>query len=509
LAQVDSGAFKVSFGHSHSHIQCQLIRMGILGVAAYSSLTAGALAQQAGTQVQEQHPPMPLWTCTASGCVQELKSVTLDANWRWIHDKGYTSCYKDSSWNKALCPDPEACARNCQLEGVDSDQYESTYGVVSEDDGLKLEFVKKTEYGTNFGSRVYLMDDDDTYKLFKLKNREFTLTVDMARMPCGLNGAVYFVEMDKDGGGARSDGRNAAGAKYGTGYCDAQCPHDLKFVDGMSNTVRWNSTSTPPVGKYGVCCAEMDIWEANSRSTAYTPHPCSINGPSRCDGTDCGDNDSGDRYSGVCDKDGCDYNSYRMGDTQFYGRHGPFTLDSTQELTVVTQFITHDGTDSGDLVDIRRLYVQGGKVIQNSDSSIAGVRGNAITDDFCAEMKTAFGDINDFQRTGGLKSMGEALDRGMVLVMSLWDDSLANMLWLDSDYPPTADPSHPGVARGPCLATTGSPEYVRGKYPSASAKFSRVMVGTIGSTVANGHDISGDDEDEFGDNRRLNAGVHV
>ena len=24
------------------------------------------------------------------------------------------------------------------------------------------------------------------------------------------------------------------------------------------------------------CCAEMDIWEANSMATAYTPHPCNL-----------------------------------------------------------------------------------------------------------------------------------------------------------------------------------------------------------------------------------------
>ena len=33
--------------------------------------------------------------------------------------------------------------------------------------------------------------------------------------------------------------------------------------------------------------------------------------------------------------------------------------------------------------------------------------------------------------------MGGALGRGMVLVMSLWDDTDVHMLWLDSDYPPT------------------------------------------------------------------------
>jgi hypothetical protein len=41
--------------------------------------------------------------------------------------------------------------------------------------------------------------------------------------------------------------------------------------------------------------------------------------------------------------------------------------------------------------------------------------------------------------------MGEALKRGMVLVMSLWDDHEANMSWLDSNYPTDADPNTPGA----------------------------------------------------------------
>ena len=63
----------------------------------------------------------------------------------------------------------------------------------------------------------------------------------MYYMPCGLNGAVYFVEMAADGGEAaatKNGGQNRAGAKYGTGYCDAQCPHDMKFMEGKAN-VSW------------------------------------------------------------------------------------------------------------------------------------------------------------------------------------------------------------------------------------------------------------------------------
>ena len=75
------------------------------------------------------------------------------------------------------------------------------------------------------------MADDSKYEMFQLLNQEFTLDVDVSNLPCGLNGAVYFVEMDADGGMAKYP-TNKAGAKYGTGYCDAQCPHDLKFING-------------------------------------------------------------------------------------------------------------------------------------------------------------------------------------------------------------------------------------------------------------------------------------
>ena len=86
-------------------------------------------------------------------------------------------------------------------------------------------------YSTNIGSRVYLLDEDDsTYQLFKLKNQEFTFDVDMSNLPCGLNGALYFVEMAADGG---MEGNNAAGAKYGTGYCDSQFPQNITFINGL------------------------------------------------------------------------------------------------------------------------------------------------------------------------------------------------------------------------------------------------------------------------------------
>jgi cellulose 1,4-beta-cellobiosidase len=78
---------------------------------------------------------------------------------------------------------------------------------------------------------------DKGYEMFHLKNREFTFDVDVSNLPCGLNGALYFVEMDHDGG-LSEYANNKAGAKYGTGYCDSQCPQDVKFINGLVSSRR-------------------------------------------------------------------------------------------------------------------------------------------------------------------------------------------------------------------------------------------------------------------------------
>jgi cellulose 1,4-beta-cellobiosidase len=44
------------------------------------------------------------------------------------------------------------------------------------------------------------MADNTHYQIFNLLNQEFTFTVDVSNLPCGLNGALYFVVMDADGG---------------------------------------------------------------------------------------------------------------------------------------------------------------------------------------------------------------------------------------------------------------------------------------------------------------------
>jgi cellulose 1,4-beta-cellobiosidase len=126
------------------------------------------------------------------------------------------------------------------LDGAD---YQGTYGITTTGNAMKVDFVT-TGANVNVGSRSYLMAAGSTteYQILKLLGQEFTFDVDVSNLPCGLNGALYLSQMDADGGLARWPG-NKAGAKYGTGYCDAQCPQDIKFIDGV----------VCPLIYYGIC----------------------------------------------------------------------------------------------------------------------------------------------------------------------------------------------------------------------------------------------------------------
>ena len=236
------------------------------------------------------------------------------------------------------------------------------------------------------------------------------------------------------------------------------------------------------VGGHGSCCAELDIWEANKISTALTPHPCETTSQTMCNGDNCGGTYSGSRYGGTCDPDGCDFNPFRMGNETFFGPNK--IVDTTKKMTVVTQFITDDGTDTGTLSEIKRFYVQNGNVIANAASDVKGVSGNSITSDYCSAQKKAFGEDNVFEQHGGLSKMGDAMSQGMVLVLSLWDDHYANELWLDSSYPTNATESTPGVKRGTCSRDSGAPADVEKNSADSTVTFSNIKFGAINSTFS-------------------------
>ncbi|KAF7978952.1 hypothetical protein HWV62_44179 [Athelia sp. TMB] len=400
-----------------------------LSLVALSSLVALVYGQQIGTNTPEVNPPLTWETCkSGTGCTSVAGSVTIDANYRWTHNVGgYTNCKENSgAWNSTICTTPTSCAQDCAVEGVDY----ATSGVATSGNALTVTLTT----ATNSGPRIYLLDPTgEKYQLFQLLQQEFTFDVNLAQVGCGMNAALYFSEMAADGGAAPT---NAAGAKYGTGYCDAQCPSGDNFINGLANM---NNTAQ--------CCNEMDIWEANSISNALTTHGCLQNGPYACPSSGC---------SGQCDGNGCQFNPYGQGQHSFYGPG--LTVDTTKTFTVVTQFLTDNGLPTGNLNEIRRIYVQNGVVIQNTVSTITNT--NSITSTYC-QVTGATG----WQSVGEMVPLTKAFDTGVVLVVSLWDDASSDgMSWLD------------GGSDGSCtggIDTTAA---------TINATFSNIKFGDINST---------------------------
>ncbi|KDQ32063.1 glycoside hydrolase family 7 protein [Pleurotus ostreatus PC15] len=453
--------------------------MGPTTTLALLSLVLEIYAQHIGTLTAEVHPSLAIQQCTlAQGCQTIQKSVVLDANLRWTHrTDGYTDCYTGNTWDPVLCDNnPVLCAQSCAVDGAD---YPATYGITTAGTSISLRYVTEGQYQRNVGSRVFLLDDNNNYMQFRLANREFTFDVDLSQMPCGTNGALYFVDMHRDGGlSAFPD--NRAGARYGTGYCDSQCSRDLKWIDGEANSLNWTPyTDSKGKGHFGGCCAEVDLLQGNAHSSIWATHASHGPGPSRCaDVVECGDRPYY-TYDGIGDKDGCEFNTYRLGNPSFYGPNAVINTDLP--FTVITQFITENGDDNSIVVEVRRVYKQNGVVIPVPPSNIVPAPStglttfgpyDTITDQYCHDIKTVFNDVDMTDAYGGLQHtvLPHWSHDGLVLAFSISDDDERYMEWLDT-------PPH-----GPCAPGSGVPQDLQAEYPTSRIQFSNIKYGEIGST---------------------------
>ena len=205
-------------------------------MAPYALLAVALLglanAQSLGTTV-ENHPKLTTWKCTkAGGCKAQKTALVLDSASHPIYQKADTSkgCGNwGSTADPTACPSEEACAKNCVMEGI------SNYADV----GVKTNggAVTMDMYGKNGVSspRIYLLaEGEKQYEMIKLTGQEFAFDVDVSKLPCGMNGALYLSEMEAAGG---QSALNPGGAAYGTGYCDAQC-FVTPWVNGLVSLYR-------------------------------------------------------------------------------------------------------------------------------------------------------------------------------------------------------------------------------------------------------------------------------
>jgi cellulose 1,4-beta-cellobiosidase len=117
--------------------------------------------------------------------------------------------------------------------------------------------------------------------------------------------------------------------------------------------------------------------------------------------------------------------------------------------------------------EVRRLYVQGGKVIQNNKRTEWVGNGNKDYDSMSEECGEKFGYDADYVAKGEHASFSLSFQRGLVRCLSLWTDG--SMWWLDS-----------GEKR-PC-GNGGGVDTVKAQNRNAYVEYSNIRFGDLDST---------------------------
>lgn len=125
-------------------------------LAAVAALVILVSAQQPYEYTSEVHPSLPSKRSPAQGCTTINTSIVIDSNYRWLHSLGrYSPC-------------------------------------VPSGNVLTLNIFTQSGNVTSASSpRVYLLAENETYDMFKLLNQEIAFDIDVSRVLCGINGALY------------------------------------------------------------------------------------------------------------------------------------------------------------------------------------------------------------------------------------------------------------------------------------------------------------------------------
>ena len=460
---------------------------------------------------QDESPRMQLTTYEVGGnSTTHYVGVSLDANYRWKYKNEYDQDFQTTVncdqckgiHNQEPTEQTEVLTKNCpnsckikSLSKTGADNSYEKYGITGGNvsNSIKLKYMfdsSKANEGQwrQGGSRVYLTElinsqdeTSGTSRYFPIRlgtsgQEEISITLDVSKVPCGFNAAVYLVAMDLSPGLKLHD--------CGVGYADAQCPTDLAInADGITAGAALGGPE-----QISHCATELDLFEVNREASAFTMHACDENTGgvhSMCrDGQSCNER---------CDSNGCDWNSYRLseqtqdpdGARSIFGTGSSNDIDTTQPFTVRTWYDKEANSWNQKLIQGEVSVSVPEVTFQTGTSS---TEHNSTTDDFCDAFDTHLGGNgagNLHTMFGGNQRMVDAQNEGYVLVLSIWtEDNNANppMQWLDGTE---GDSNAPGAVRGRCSSdpwTWGTSPLTVDELMEIEVTYSNIKIGPIGTT---------------------------
>lgn len=203
------------------------------------------------------------------------------------------------------------------------------------------------------------------------------------------------------------------------GFCDIKFPQHVKIVFDEVTLDSWMRNSKEVVNVMGLskCCAskverdvskstsaskaERDISKSASASSSYYT-PCNRDSELGKERKECDKMGDGGYDMGLSDKDECDMDECNMDevdidepdiDRQPYHMAEPKTSRGPS-IDVMSKFITDTGSDDGSLVEIKRLYMQHGKVIGSQVVTVIGKEDTDAKDNSRSDKQVLFGDLH-------------------------------------------------------------------------------------------------------------------
>ena len=158
-----------------------------------------------------------------------------------------------------------------------------------------------------------------------------------------------------------------------------------------------------------------------------TSKPCTLDGLHTCRDYDCWD-----PWTATCDRHGCDYNPFRVGNTDFFGRgktvdtNEPFTYVPCPRRRTITT-VANDGRVVTRFTEeaVTQFFIQDGVKIEAPAPVLDGfesIETGGISGEYCDVKAWEFQERDTFIELGGITRQNQILRQPLVLAMSIKDD---------------------------------------------------------------------------------------